>query len=231
MKLHTLTSLKHEPILEKWVRIFRFTMADKIIEQKIESKKLTLIDYGCGQDILYYKYLKQVFPRLNLKYIGIDPLLEKSLQIKSSNVELIRQKFEGAKLAEKADIITIFAVLEHVDDPAKLLRAAASCLKPDGIIVLTTPSPLAKLPLEFACYVLGIIAKREIDEHKRYPDREYLLGLKDNLGKLDIQQQYFELGLNNLCVVGKDIGKLPAYSILDDLIVLAKVTFRAIKNL
>ncbi len=223
--------MENEPILEKWARFFRYSKADSFIAEKLNtSKSITLIDFGCGQDILYYKYLQQIFPSrvFNFKYFGVDPLLNPRLSIKSKKVSLIKKKFEISEIKEKADIITMFAVLEHVIDPAKLLRQAAKALKPDGIMIITTPSPLARFPLEFASHVLGIIAEREINEHQRYPNRKFLLAMNHELKTLSFEHEYFELGLNNLLVVRKTKGKpLPFYSFTADLTLILHVIIRA----
>lgn len=235
MKLRTLISLKNEPLLEKWARFFRFTKVDFVIQEKISSKKkITLIDFGCGQDILYYKYIVNIFPEIidKLTYIGIDPLVDSQVLQHYKNVKLINKKFEVAKLSEKADVIVLFAVLEHVEDPTNLLHAATKLLKPDGVIVITTPSPLARYPLEFFSYVLGIIAKREIDEHKRYPDRAFLLGLRKKLKGLVFSQEYFELGLNNLCVVSKRrYVELPTFSVSRDFRLIITILLRSLREI
>lgn len=221
-------------MLEKWARFFRYAKADFVVQEKLNKQgKITVIDFGCGQDILYYKYLINSFPEMRDKliYIGIDPLINPKTANLHKNVKLVNKKFETTKLSEKADIIALFAVLEHVDNPSKLLQAAAKLLKPDGVIVITTPSPMARYPLEFFSGVLGIIAQREIDEHKRYPDRNYLLGLQKYLDNLFFFQEYFELGLNNLCIVSKrKRSELPVFSLTQDISLIASVLSRSSKR-
>ncbi len=43
------------------------------------------------------------------------------------------------------DAVTNFQVLEHLEDPAPFLSAAAACLKPGGTLILTTPNRLASV--------------------------------------------------------------------------------------
>ncbi len=209
MRLPTLISLPNEPALERWARLFRYRKADGLVSQKLQGKgTLTLVDFGCGQDILYHKYLEYTLGEKAKKiyYVGLDPLLPKSAK-KSPNVELIKAKFEDVHLKEKTDFVTMFAVLEHVDDPLSLVREACAVLKPGGVLVITTPSPLARLPLEFFSYFLGIISAREIDEHKRYPTKESLFHIVTQLQKAGLRitatHVYFELGLNNLLIIRK----------------------------
>src|SRR5258708_1199842 len=209
MRLPTLISLPNEPALEKWARLFRYRKADGLISQELQGKgALTLVDFGCGQDISYHKYLGYTFGQKAKKihYIGLDPLLPKSAK-KSPNIELIKAKFEDVHLKEKADLITMFAVLEHVDDPLSLVREACMVLKPGGTLIITTPAPLARFSLEFFSYFLGIISTREIDEHKRYPTKESLLHIVAQLQKVGLRitatHTYFELGLNNLLIIRK----------------------------
>src|SRR6266704_482032 len=152
-KLDSLTGLKpsgrlldsicliDEPVLEKYARYFRFQAVVATLSDQIHRQKgtITIVDYGCGQDILFYKFLAHQFPEdmHRISYIGIDPLIKPR---RSKQITLIAKKFEQTTLATRADIITMFAVLEHVDDPQELLDNAYAKLKPSGCIIATTPS-------------------------------------------------------------------------------------------
>ncbi len=172
--------------------------------------KVRLIDYGCGQDILFKKYIDSTYPTYasRIHYIGLDPLITSTDSSNASTVEIIRSRFEKIQLKVKVDITIMLAVLEHVEDAAQLLEVALANTKKGGIIVGTTPSPLAKLPLEFLSYSLGIISTREIEEHKRYPTRHSInkaiqqISESSNL-RLYHTHQYFEFGLNNYFLIKK----------------------------
>lgn len=203
MKLLSSISSPTEPVLEKWARLFRYTKGDSLVAKIIQGKKeVTILDLGCGQDTQYYHYLIKTFPELKnrLRYIGVDPLIKPR---KTKNTEIIASKFETIKLNQKADIVCLFAVLEHVDDAGELIRKALSLTKSDGVVIATTPTPLAQIPLEFFSAVLNIISKREIDEHQRYPTRRSLLAIKLPRGA-SVHHEYFEFGLNNYFVVSRD---------------------------
>ena len=201
MKLPTSISLPNEPWLEKWARLWRFRKTRDYIATLLEEKKnITLIDFGCGQDTLYYTYLSEEFPKgiSKVSYIGIDPLIKSRTK---KNHRIVKSQFEKIKLTEKADVIVMLAVIEHVDDPSHLLLNALRLLKPNGIILATTPSPFSKPILEFFSSILGIISKREIDEHKRYPTRESLLAMIPKKYRACTSHEYFEFGLNNFIVI------------------------------
>jgi 2-polyprenyl-3-methyl-5-hydroxy-6-metoxy-1,4-benzoquinol methylase len=56
------------------------------------------------------------------------------------------------------DVVTNFQVLEHLVDPTPFLSAAAACVKPGGVLILTTPNRLASVsenPYHVHEYVAG----------------------------------------------------------------------------
>lgn len=198
-------SLVDEPWLEKWARLIRYMQSEKLIRGLLNTRKsINLLDVGCGQDTLFYNYLCQVFPNdvARINYIGLDPLIDKK-NIKNKKIKIITSKYETQlkKMTSSFDIITAFAVLEHVDSPKDLLKQLVELLKKDGYLFGTTPSKLAKPVLEFLSYVLGIISKREIDEHKNYFDKQFIERVsptKNKSGnKIRSCHWYFEFWLNN----------------------------------
>lgn len=198
-------SLVEEPWLEKWARLIRYKQSDRLIRGLLNTrKKINLLDVGCGQDTLFYNYLQQVFPNdiARINYVGLDPLIDKK-NIKNKKLKIITSKYETQlkNITSSFDVITAFAVLEHVDSPNDFLRQLIELLKKDGYLFGTTPSKLAKPVLEFLSYVLGIISKREIDEHKNYFDKQLIKSVSPtknkNGNKMRSYHWYFELWLNN----------------------------------
>jgi len=66
------------------------------------------------------------------------------------------------------DLITTLEVIEHVTDPALFLAAVARLLKPDGLLILSTPNrtPLSRLTIVTLAEGLGRIPRGTHDWHK-----------------------------------------------------------------
>lgn len=203
-------ALSDEPYLEKWARIFRFNTSLPVISAALAArKKITLIDIGCGQDVNFFKFLEIHFPdRIkDIEYIGLDPLIEAD-EINANlpkNCTILTTPFEKlikSKKLPQADIVSMFAVLEHVDDDVELLGFALTLMKKTGTLVATTPSFLAQTVLEFLSFQLGLISRREIEEHKRYFSKKTVEAAYAALPKKlktdrQLKHRYFEIGLNN----------------------------------
>lgn len=208
-KLTKIISLDDEPYLEKWARLFRYEQSVPIIRKQLKKHdKITLLDVGCGQDVLFYNYLQYKFPdQVNkIKYVGLDPLIDKKT-ILNQDIQTIKMNYEKhfSNTKNRYHCIVLFAVLEHVDDPTNLLLVLSQLLRNDGYLIGTTPAIPAKPVLEFLSYQMGIISKREIDEHKNYFNKRIILNIFEKISKkvkkLSCYHRYFEFGLNNLFVI------------------------------
>jgi ubiquinone/menaquinone biosynthesis C-methylase UbiE len=98
-----------------------------------------LVDVGCGGGNMA-KAIKREHPDLTVE--GVD--------VSKSAIEWARQEPEGVtfRLAEperlpfadaQAAVVTMFDVLEHVDDPSRALRDIARVLEPGGLFCLAVP--------------------------------------------------------------------------------------------
>lgn len=111
------------------------------------STKHNVLEVGCGEDKPLSKILVGgAAPHVN-KYVGVD--LNK---LKTSNsqrltfhgefnfVERWKELVKG-EFASGFDIVVNYEVIEHmkVEHGAKLLKAMLACLKPGGVLLLSTP--------------------------------------------------------------------------------------------
>ena len=185
----------NEAILEPVLRRMRIRQVLPIIRQYHDC---VLLDIGCGWDA---KFLRSVEAYVS-KGEGIDPRAP----------ELRTQKLSTRRItvteslpydSETFDVVTMLAVLEHVSRPKAVIVEIFRILKPGGRLVLTVPSNAAKPVLEFLAFRLGIVSAAEIRDHKCYYNKELLRQLLADTGLVMEAHHYFQLGMNNFVVCGK----------------------------
>ena len=102
--------------------------------KKFKSKG-KLLDVGAGSGILVEAATQKGF-----KAKGIEPSKWLAEKGKSRGINIIQGVLSESTKDEKFDVITIIDVLEHVDEPLKLLLDVSERLRNDGIGVLVVPN-------------------------------------------------------------------------------------------
>jgi len=181
-----------EPVLEPLLRRMRIRRALPYIRA---HQNCRLLDVGCGWDA---RFLKSAAPYI-MEGVGIDfkaPKLEKG-KIRTERLMLSDAlPYQDASF----DIVTMLAVLEHVDRPEPLLREILRVLTPRGQLVLTVPSKAARPVLEFLAFRVGLVSPAEIADHKAYYDKSGLDRILALAGFNMKVHRYFQLRMNNFCV-------------------------------
>lgn len=165
----------------------------KKVEHHILNNSI-LLDIGGGSD---YTLLKRV--KNKIKYgICIDDgfnFKEKSLE----NIKLI-----GKKCVKKLnfpknyfDCIVMTAVLEHLDYPSEILSECYRVLKPNGVLLITTPLPKSGKFISMLAN-LNLLDKHNVHEHKKLFDKKELIKVLSATGfsKSKMTIEYFELRHN-----------------------------------
>lgn len=172
----------------------------------------TLLDIGCGWEA---RLLQDIEPYISYGY-GIDfkaPIIETE-KIKTFEYTMQdKLPFENNSI----DIVTMLAVLEHLTDPLAICKEISRILKRDGLLVITVPSKASKPVLEFLAYKLKIVSESEIRDHKEYFDKKSLFELFYKIENMQIMNhKYFQLGMNNFCVVKKNWLAILLYALEND---------------
>jgi len=187
-----------EPILESILRMIRIR---KVIQEIKGVPDCQLLDIGCGFN---HKFLSTIEPYIS-NGIGID---FKVNEIDSGKIKTIRAILSDRLPFEDRsfDIVTMLAVLEHLDQPVKICSEVVRVLKPGGKLVITVPGKRARKVLEFLSFKLGVVNADEIKDHKKYYDIQELQELTEKVNGLKIiTHNYFQLGMNNFCVIQKKL--------------------------
>lgn len=187
-------------LLEVFLAKKRANKANSFISDKLRNGRI--LDIGCGS----YPYFL-INTNFNEKF-GLDPSLM-YLEIENKKINLQKLDITKNKLPFKKnyfDVVTMLAVFEHLDNSklVKILTEIKDVLKPNGVFIITTPSPWSDKILHRMATV-GLISSEEIHEHKTHHSKKIIEHLIINSGfkKSKLTSGYFEFGFNMFFVVKK----------------------------
>lgn len=176
--------------LDKFIAQIRY----KVVEKYVPVNGI-VCDIGCGQEA---DFLVKNSIRIKRGY-GFDFKIED--QIKGNIVIKNNKNMVGTGLdAELVDVVFMIALLEHLDEPNIILAECNRILKKGGKVVLTTPTRLGKIFLEFMAFKLHIINEDEILEHKHYYTKNEIFDLFEKNGFTKYNYKKFTFGVNSMAV-------------------------------
>ena len=146
-----------------------------------------VLDIGCGGGLL-----SEGLARAGGTVTGID-LAEQSLQVArlhalesqlSIDYQCIAAEDFAAEHSQQFDVVTCLEMLEHVPDPAAIVKAAALAVKPGGMVFFST------LNRNFKSWLLGIVAAEHVlgwvpkgtHQHQKFIQPSELLRMCDAAG-------------------------------------------------
>jgi SAM-dependent methyltransferase len=100
-----------------------------------------VLEIGCGEGLLLEEIRKT-----GLAVKGIEPSKEASKRAMQRNIEVTEGYFSKAAFAEKFDAVVLSHVLEHVEDPGKIIADITAVLNPGGFLLLTQTNYKGTLP-------------------------------------------------------------------------------------
>ena len=142
------------------------------IRRRVPLEDKRVIDVGCGGGLL-----SEAMARAGAEVTGIDmgeaPLSVARLHLLESGLEVdYRQTTTEAMAREQPgqfDVVTCLEMLEHVPDPAAIIRACAELVKPGGHVFFSTinRNPKAYLfAIIGAAYLLRMLPRGTHDYRK-----------------------------------------------------------------
>ena len=178
-------------LLEAWLADRRARAADALLPARLRAG--TIVDVGCGAPPLFLERTR--FARKT----GIDLRAEDGTD-PTTGIHLVRHDASKLPLPlpdASADAVAMLAMIEHVPAagiPA-LLEDIRRILKPGGMLVITSPTPLAAFPL-WSLSRIGFVSRVEIDDHERLLAPRAIEALLGKAGWKEIRSGRFECGMN-----------------------------------
>lgn len=148
---------------------------------------MQMIDVGCGGGIL-----SESLAKLGANVTGIDmgtePLNVAKLHALEAGVSVNYQKITAEEKAQQNpgtfDVVTCMEMLEHVPDPASVIQACSTLVKPGGLIFFSTLNKSIK------AYLLAILAAEKLlkivpdgtHDHDKFIRPSQLIGWAEKYG-------------------------------------------------
>jgi len=153
------TESEFKPLHE--INPLRLNYIDK--QAGLNGKKV--LDIGCGGGILAESMAQRGATVKGID-LGEAPLAVAKIHAKEQNLDIEYQSISAEEIASQEtntyDIVTCMEMLEHVPDPAAIVKACENLLKPDGHVFFST---INRNPKSFlfaivgAEYVLNLLPK------------------------------------------------------------------------
>lgn len=185
-----------EPFIAPILRQIRIRKVLPVI-QKVNNCRV--LDIGCGWNA---KFLSIIEPYID-KGVGID--------FKAPNMQTEKIKTIQTTIMDKLpfedysfNVVTMMAVLEHLQNPLIIIKEIDRVLEVGGQLIITVPSKISKPVSEFLAFKMHIINEQEIKDHKKYYNKKDLYDLFKHTNLKIIQHYYYQLGLNNFCLLKKE---------------------------
>ncbi|KPJ60300.1 MAG: hypothetical protein AMJ42_01505 [Deltaproteobacteria bacterium DG_8] len=148
------------------------------------SKINSILDIGAAEGLML-GFIKKIFSQAEC--IGLEYSQELIDMNQDKNIKPIQGDAQNLPFENNSfDIAVAAAIIEHLPDPKKMLEEAKRVLRPNGIIILTSPDPL----WERVATMVGHLAD---DQHCKLMNLRELVSLFNEIGYEVLEQKKFML--------------------------------------
>ncbi len=159
-----------------------------------------VLDMGCGYGEIYTKYKDKIE-----NYYGVDYDVQiiSGLKNKFPNANFFVKNLDSDSLEfdVKFDSILMIALVEHIYNQKHLFCEAIKNLKPQGKIIITTPTVLGNDFIHKFGSSIGLFCQTAADDHIVIYNKKRFQILAKDLNLRICQYRKFELGCNQLVVL------------------------------
>lgn len=146
------TALADEPSMWRRVVRRRYTLKMRRFVEQFQTSG-ALLDIGCGTGI----FLEEMQKSGKWSLFGVEPTASAAHYVrKRFGVPVFNVQVESLDLPENSfDVITMWNVLEHLEDPRLVTQKMYCALKPDGFAIIAVPNYESISRLIFGKYWCG----------------------------------------------------------------------------
>ena len=115
--------------------ILGYYQAAAVLENSV--KRDSLLDLACGDG-----FITEILSRHFKRVAGADASAAhlETARSRVKGVDFYESLIEELELQEKFDVVSMVCILEHVENPAAVLKKVSSFLKDDGILMIQVPN-------------------------------------------------------------------------------------------
>ncbi len=183
-----MTTVRAEDVEDLWGYAKRLRFIQETISQSFPQQKqeeITVLDVGCGNG----SQLAIPLLRNGLQLTGIDPHEDSIVRARkfasgASNAHFICGSVEDLSHGAVFDLVVLSEVLEHVEEPDKLLRASLTHLKKEGVVIITVPNGFGEFEIDWWLFRLLRLPQLRDALVKRGKEE---VGSTDNLDSSHVQ--------------------------------------------
>ena len=176
-----------------------------IIRELAGQRDLSVLELGCGYAARNLFAIEDRAASL----VAVDFNLSDAVKHHAKFIA-VESNIDGAlpQIANhKFDLILLISILEHLEEPVRILIECKKILRPGGVLLVNVPTWLGKIFLEYAAFSLKVAPKEEMDDHKMYYDKRDLWPVLVKAGFLpsNLNLRYHKFRLNLFASARKEM--------------------------
>jgi SAM-dependent methyltransferase len=141
-------------------KVVLFREACERVRARRSDRRLRILDVGCGSGYAVTRFLGQQGDEV----LGID-LYEPNIRYARATFQRPGMRFE-CRSAEslmaagtRYDVVVLADILEHLNDPAAVLKSCRGLLSDDGLVLITVPNGFGPFEAESAFARLPVVGR------------------------------------------------------------------------